>query len=128
MSIEAIGNSTTETLGRLFTELAQDDRFTAGLRDSGISLLMEHSRPDLRIFVSAEGAVVGDGAPEYATLTIKSTAATAHELWLGRTSFPAAITSGRLRIFGKVAKVLELMPILAPAFERYPAIVTAVGA
>ncbi|MBC3840832.1 hypothetical protein GXW82_12705 [Streptacidiphilus sp. 4-A2] len=119
----SVENVAVETLSRLFVELAEDERFTAGLRESGISLLWEHSRPELRIFVSADGAVVGEDAPQYATHIIKSSTGTAHELWLGRTTFPAEITSGRLRIFGKVAKVLELMPILAPAFGRYPEIV-----
>jgi alkylation response protein AidB-like acyl-CoA dehydrogenase len=118
-------DTATARFGGLFTRLHQDPRFADGLRDSGISLLLVHTDPDCRVYVSADGVLTGADAPEYATLTMRSSCDTAHALWVGETSFPAAVTAGQLTISGKVAKVLELMPVLAHAFEYYPGIVKA---
>lgn len=115
-----------QVFGQLFTELSQDEKFSAGLRDSGISIRFEHSAPECRIFVSADGVEVGR-EPRQATHTLKMTCDTAHALWLGRSSFANEVNNGRLVILGKVSKVVELMTILAPTFECYPKIVATHG-
>jgi hypothetical protein len=117
----------TEVFQRLFSTLLQDDQFVADMRASGITLLFEHRAPACRVFVSAEEVLTGPEAPEHATLTMKISSAAAHSLWLDEITFPAAITNGRLEIIAKVSKVLEVMPILAPAFVRYPAIARDAG-
>jgi hypothetical protein len=72
------------------------------------------------LYVGPDGLLEGDEAPGRATLVLECTSATAEELWSGGTSFPAAITQGRLRIRGRVARVLAVMPTLAIAVAAYP--------
>jgi putative sterol carrier protein len=84
-------------------------------------------KPDCTIFLSPDGVVVGDQAPENAAITIKMSCDTAHALWMGTLMMPTAVATGRVRIRGKVAKVLEFVPILQPAFDRYPEIAAASG-
>lgn len=127
MSVFPSSTVATESFQRLFSDLLQDDRFAAGLRDSGSTLLFEHRDPESRVFVSTENVLTGPDAPEHATLVMKMSCDTAHSLWLNSIAFPTAITNGRLRIIGKVAKVLEVIPILAMTFDRYPSIARDAG-
>ncbi|MEH0416294.1 SCP2 sterol-binding domain-containing protein [Streptomyces sp. B21-083] len=106
--------------GTLFEILLKDDQFTSQLRASNLSIRLTQTNPDCVIHVSADALRVGADAPEEATIRIKMTSDTAHQLWLGKLMMPTAIATGKVRIRGKVARVLELVPILRPAFDRYP--------
>jgi putative sterol carrier protein len=70
---------------------------------------------------------VGEEAPESASITIKMSCDTAHALWMGTLMMPTAVATGKVRIRGKVSKVIEFVPILQPAFDRYPEIAAASG-
>ncbi|HEX4725714.1 MAG TPA: SCP2 sterol-binding domain-containing protein [Pseudonocardiaceae bacterium] len=113
--------------GELFEILVKDENFTTKLRDNGLTVRLLHTKPDCVIFVSPDGVSVGEDAPDEATITIKMSCDTAHTLWLGKLMMPTAVATGRVRIRGKVAKVLELVPILRPAFDRYSEIAAAHG-
>lgn len=113
--------------GELFRILSQDEAFTARLQESNLSVRLVHTNPAAVIHVSADGVLFGDDVPEAATIIIKMSCATAHELWNGSLLMPAALAMGKVRIKGKIARVLELVPILQPAFDRYPGIAAAHG-
>lgn len=113
--------------GELFRILSEDETFNGGLRESNLSIRLLHTSPDAVIHVSPEGVLLGDEAPEAAAISIKMSCDTAHKLWNGSLLMPAALAMGKVRIKGKVAKVLELVPILQPAFDRYPQIAAAHG-
>ncbi|WP_046728018.1 SCP2 sterol-binding domain-containing protein [Streptomyces humi] len=106
--------------GTLFEILLKDEQFTSQLRAGDMSILLTQTNPDCVLHVSADALTVGADAPEQATIRIKMSSDTAHQLWLGKLMMPTAIATGRVRIRGKVARVLELVPILRPAFDRYP--------
>lgn len=116
-----------EVFGQLFGILSKDEHFTSRLRETGLSVRIIHTKPDCTIFVSPEQTSVGEANSDNATITIKMSCDTAHALWLGKLMVPTAVATGRLRIRGKVAKVIELVPILQPAFDRYPEIASASG-
>jgi putative sterol carrier protein len=44
----------------------------------------------------------------------------AHEFWLGKTSVPMAILTGKIVAKGPVQKALALLPVIKPAFTIYP--------
>ena len=52
---------------------------------------------------------------------------TAHSLWSGKLLLPLALATGKLRVRGSMAKVLEFAPMLQPAFDRYPDLAAAAG-
>ena len=116
-----------EVFGELFRILVADESVRARLRESNLSVRLIHTKPDSQIYVSADQLIVGDDVPETATITIKMSSDTAHALWLGKLMMPTAIATGKVRIRGKVAKVIELVPILQPAFDRYPEIAANAG-
>jgi putative sterol carrier protein len=113
--------------GQLFRILSQDETFTARLRDSGLSARLVHTKPDCVVFLSPEGVLLGEQAPPTATITIKMSCDTAHALWMGNLMMPTALATGKVRVRGKIAKVLEFVPVLQPAFDRYPEIAAANG-
>lgn len=113
--------------GQLFSILIEDDNFTARLRESGLTVRLLHKKPECSIFVSPDEVLIGDEVPESAAITIKMSCDTAHSLWMGTLMMPTAVATGKVRIRGKVAKVIELVPILQPAFDRYPEIAAASG-
>jgi putative sterol carrier protein len=106
--------------GELFHILIQDENFTTRLRESALDVRLIHTKPDCKVYVSPDEVLVGDDVPESAAITIKMSCDTAHKLWLGTLMMPTAIATGKVRIRGKVSKVIELVPILQPAFDRYP--------
>ena len=112
--------------GQLFNILIDDENFTERLRESGLTVRLLHKKPECNIFVSPDEVLIGD-IPDSAAITIKMSCETAHQLWMGTLMMPTAVATGKVRIRGKVAKVIELVPILQPAFDRYPAIAAESG-
>jgi putative sterol carrier protein len=112
--------------GQLFKILVEDENFTSRLRESGLTVRLLHKKPECNIFVSPDEVLIGE-IPDSAAITIKMSCDTAHQLWMGKLMMPTAVATGRVRIRGKVSKVIELVPILQPAFDRYPEIAAASG-
>lgn len=110
----------------LFSILLKDDTFTQRMRDSGISLHLIQVKPDVELSVTPDGVTAGP-PPQPAAIRIKMSCDTAHDLWLGKLLMPVALATGKVRIKGNVAKVLEFVPLLRPAFDRYPEIAKAEG-
>ena len=127
MSLYQTTDQAEQVFGKLFRILIEDETFTNRLRESGLSVRLMHKKPQCDVFVSADEVIVGDDVPASAAITIKMSCDTAHALWMGKLLMPTAVATGRVRIRGKVAKVLEFVPILQPAFDRYPEIVAESG-
>ncbi len=111
---------------RLFEILLEDDRFATTVRAEHLSVQFFHSAPDLTVFVDADGVWI-DETPRPPAISIKMSCDNADSLWAGRLLMPMAIATGKIRIKGSVAKVIEFVPLLQPAFDRYPAIAADAG-
>lgn len=114
-------SETAHTLfAALFEILLSDQTFVAKARESDLSLHLIHTKPDLELFVSPAAGVVAGPPPQPAAIRIKMSCDTAHALWLGELLMPLALATGKVRVKGSVAKVIEFVPILRPAFDLYP--------
>lgn len=123
MPLYANTDQAEQVFGGMFSILMEDETFTARLADANLSAKLIHTKPDCVVHVSTAGVKLGDEAVAApADILIKMTADTAHKLWMGTLMMPTAIATGKVRIRGKVAKVIEFVPILQPAFDRYPRI------
>jgi putative sterol carrier protein len=111
---------------RLFTILLEDETFRSRMGASQLTLRLVQSKPDFELYVDPESVRVDPGG-ERAVITIKMSCDTAHALWSGRLLMPVALATGRVRVRGNVAKVLEFVPLLQPAFDRYPEIAVQAG-
>jgi putative sterol carrier protein len=116
-----------QVFGTLFKILVEDDKFATSLRESGLTARLLHKKPDCDIFISPDEVLLGEAVPESASITIKMSCDTAHSLWMGTLMMPTAVATGKVRVRGRVSKVIEFVPILQPAFERYPEIAAASG-
>jgi hypothetical protein len=110
----------------LFEILLRDETFARIVRAENLSTHFVHTKPDLEIFVDSDGVRIDD-VPYAAALKIKMSCDTADALWAGRLLMPIAVAMGKIRIKGSVSKVLEFVPLLHPAFDRYPQIAAAAG-
>ncbi len=111
---------------RLFEILLEDETFSTRMRAGQLSLRLVQTKPDFSLYVDPDGVSI-DGGPERAAVTIKMSCDTAHQLWMGTLLMPLAVATGKVRIKGGIPKVLEFVPLLQPAFDRYPAIATELG-
>lgn len=102
----------------LFEILVADPEFTTKMAAAGLSLELIHTKPEVTVFADATGVGTEPRATP-ANVRIKMSCDTAHKLWSGDLLMPVALATGRVRIKGPVNKVLELVPILEPAFSQY---------
>lgn len=112
--------------GELFTILSRDEQAMKSMSESGLKVMIKHKDPEY---------IMGfDGSGLHTDLTgftpnvrIAMSCDTAHKLWLGELLMPAALATGKVRVRGNVPKILEFIPIMRPAFDRYPDLAAAHG-
>jgi len=110
----------------LFEILLEDDRFATRVRNENLSVLFKHSDPELTVFLDADGVYVDD-VPHAPAITIQMSCPTADALWTGHLLMPIALATRKIKISGSVAKVIEFVPMLQPAVDRYPQIAAEAG-
>jgi hypothetical protein len=118
-------------LGRLFEDIVGDDEL--GPRFQGADTVVQYRmrRPDSQLTVKLlEGA---DREVEFGVTALQPEvvmamdADTAHRLWLGKVNVTVALARGQISARGPVAKILKLVPLVAPARDRYKAQLEAAG-
>jgi hypothetical protein len=119
------------TLGRLFTDLADDEVVGAQFRRANTIVRYSYTDPDATITVRLlEGEPIevafgeSDMEPE---VTMTMSADTGHRFWLGGVNVSVALARGEMRAAGPVAKILKLVPLAKPIFPRYRAQLEAQG-
>lgn len=126
MAVFATAAQARSLFGELFAILLADEEFSSRLRHNQLSVLIVHSNPDFTLFLEP-GGVHLDETPAKPLISIKMSCDTAHALWSGKLLLPLALATGKLRVRGSMAKVLEFAPMLQPAFDRYPALAASAG-
>ena len=120
-----------DTLGRLFTDLAEDEELAPKFRKANTIVRYEHTDPDSVITVRLQEdrpANVDFGASEMEPeVTMTMAADTAHKFWLGQVNVTVALARGQIKAKGPVAKILKLVPLTKPIFPRYKAQLEAQG-
>jgi putative sterol carrier protein len=126
MAVFVSKSQATGLFAELFSILAADAEFSASLRQHQLTVLLRHTDPDFSIFLEPDGIHL-DEVPSQPVITIKMSCDTAHLLWSGRLLLPVALATGKLRVRGSMAKVIEFAPMLQPAFDRYPELAADAG-
>ena len=119
------------TLGKLFTDLADDEVVGAQFRRANTIVRYSYTDPEATITVRLlEGEPTevdfgeSDMEPE---VTMTMSADTGHRFWLGGVNVSVALARGEMRAAGPVAKILKLVPLAKPIFPRYRAQLEAQG-
>lgn len=114
-----------DTLGRLLTELANDDELAPKFRRANTIVRYRYTDPDAEVTVRLQEGQPGDvdfGPSEMQPeVTMTMSADTAHRFWLGEVNVTVALARGQIKAEGPVAKILRLVPLAKPAFPRYRA-------
>jgi putative sterol carrier protein len=110
-------------IGRLFTELADDDELGPKFRKADTIVQYQYKNPDSQITVKMKDGQEGqvdfgptDMQPE---IVMIMDADTAHKFWLGKVNVTMALARGQMKAKGPVAKILKLVPLVKPVFPRY---------
>jgi SCP-2 sterol transfer family protein len=117
--------------GRLLFDLVNDAEQMGRFQRTGNTVQWVLRRPDAMITVQTVPEVTPqiDLGPTRLRPDIVLTmdAEVAHAFFLGELNPTVALSRGQIKTRGPVAKVLELITLLRPAFDRYRAIVEAAG-
>ncbi len=122
-------------LGRLFESVVADDEIGPRLGRVDAVVQQQFRRPDATVtmkLVAGEGREVITGLTDLRPdIVLVMDAATGHRVWIGELSVMTALSKGQIRARGSVAKILQLIDLIALVAPRYRAQlegVTAVGA
>ncbi len=112
-----------EVLGELFNTLMEDSEAKKKYLDSGLNIKFDIFDPDGVIWLSAEEekVICGDAdLKPHVEMTLSGD--TCHKFWLQQIKMPVALAKGEIKVKGPMNKVLNLLPILKPAYQAYPEI------
>jgi hypothetical protein len=110
-------------IGRLFREVAEDEELAPKLRKANTIVQYRYRDPESQITVQLvdgqEGRVDCGPTDMEPEVVMTMDADTAHRFWLGRVNVTIALARGQMKAKGPVAKILKLLPLVKPVFERY---------
>jgi len=108
-----------ESLGGFWQELADRADFKEAAAKAGLVIKFDITEPDASIWITPTGICLGnqDIKPD---ITMSLTADTCHAFWKKDLSLPVALAKKKIKAKGNIAKVLKLLPVIMPAFDRYP--------
>ena len=110
-------------LGRLFEDIIADEELGPRFKHTDTVVQDRMRRPDSQVTVKAlEDAdlEVDFGVTELRPeVVLAMDADTAHRFWLGKVNVTVALARGQISARGPVAKILKLVPLVAPVRERY---------
>jgi len=110
-------------IGKLFTDLADDDVLGPKFRKADTIVQYHYSNPESTITVKMKDGE--DGQVDFGETTMQPEivmsmeADTAHKFWLGKVNVTMALAKGQMKAKGPVAKILKLVPLVKPVFPRY---------
>ncbi len=112
-------------LGRLFEAAAADDEVGPRLQRIDAVVQQQFRRPDATItmkLVAGEDREVVTGKTDMRPeVVLVMDAVTGHRVWGGELSAMAALSKGQIRARGPVAKILQLIDVIALIAPRYKA-------
>ncbi len=118
-------------IGKLFTDLADDQELAPKFRQADTVVQYAYRDPDSTITVQLLEGTDGrvdfgetDMEPE---VVMSMDADTAHKFWLGKVNVTVALARGQMKARGPVAKILKLVPLVKPVFPRYRAMLEEAG-
>jgi hypothetical protein len=118
-------------LGKLFEDIIADEELGPRFQRADTVVQYRMRRPDSQLTVQAlEDAEprVDFGITELQPeVVLAMDADTAHRFWLGKVNVTVALARGQISARGPVAKILKLVPLVAPVRSRYESQLQAAG-
>ncbi len=111
-----------EVLGELFNTLLHDPTVGPKYQEAGIVIKFNIHEPEGSIWLTNDGQVICGEAAYKPTIEMSLSGDSCHQFWLQEIKLPTALAKGLIKAKGPMPKVLNLLPMLKPAYEAYPEI------
>lgn len=109
-----------EVLGELFQSLLEHPDVGPKFLESEITIKFTIDQPDGYIWLCRDGNIICGENDDKPTVEMTLSGDTCHQFWLQEIKMPVALAKGAIKAKGPMPKVLNLLPLLKPAFEMYP--------
>jgi hypothetical protein len=110
-------------LGRLLQELDDDPEIGPRFRKANTVVQYRTTNPEAvvtaKLLDGEEGQVDCGATTLEPEVTLSMEADLAHRFWLGLVSPTKELARGNMKARGPIAKILRLVPLAKPGFERY---------
>jgi SCP-2 sterol transfer family len=110
-------------LGRLLQELSDDPDLGPRFRQANTIVQFRTTNPDavvtVKLLEGQEGRVDCGPTELEPQVELSMESDLAHRFWLGLVSPTKELARGNMQAKGPVAKILKLVPLARPGFERY---------
>lgn len=111
-----------EVLGELFNTLFQDEPLYNKFMESNITIKFTIFDPVGYIWLAKDGKVICGEADYKPTVEMTLSGDSCHRFWLQEIKMPVALAKGLIKAKGPMPKVLNLLPLIKPAYTVYPGI------
>lgn len=115
-------------VGGIFEQALADAKLGPRLRDTGVVLKLVTTEPDAVLILDLPNSNVALGSAEAAAdATMRMSSEVANRFWLGRANLPVAMARGQVKVEGRVAALLKLVPSTKQLFPAYLELLRADG-
>lgn len=117
-------------IGKAMEVCVADPKFIEATKDGSLIVLIKQTDPEASILVDFPGQKVltGDAAAAAtSTVQLRMSSDNANRFWQGKLNFTLAMAQRKVKLDGKRSLALGLLPLTAPIFEAYKAILTDAG-
>ncbi len=122
MMIFASTEKMYEVLGELFNTLLDDPTVGPKYKEANIVIKFSIHDPEGYIWLTNDSQVICGEADYKPTIEMSLSGDSCHQFWLQEIKLPTALAKGLIKAKGPMPKVLNLLPMLKPAYEAYPEI------
>ncbi len=115
-------------MNELWMRIGRDPDMLEKLLASKLIVQFQYREPEGRVTIDCSDGIemrVSTGEQLLKPIIEMSMKAdVAHQFWLGKVNVPFAIVSGKIVSRGPVQKALTLLPVIKPAFDIYPNVIS----
>ncbi len=111
-----------EVLGSLWEGLLKEEDLAKKFREANITIKFTIHDPKGEIWLFPEGKVICGSCSAKPTVEMFLSGDDCHKFWMQQLKLPLALASRKIRAKGPINKILKLLPLIKPAYERYPKI------
>lgn len=111
-----------EVLGELWESVLGDPELGKKFKAAQLTIKFDITEPTGQIWLTPEGKVICGTADLKPTIEMRLNGDSCHLFWLKKLKLPVALATGKIKSKGPIPKILKLLPMLGPVYERYPQI------
>jgi putative sterol carrier protein len=110
-------------IGGIFEQALRDAQLGPKLRSTGVVLKMITTDPDATLVIDLNTERIELGSPDDpADATMRMSSDIANRFWQGKANLPVAMARGTVKVEGKIAALLKLVPSTKQLFPAYVAL------